>query len=93
MSRAVRFRVMRFVRHERPRAILLAVTALVLIVLGVVYATVLPSHLPSFLPGHVDYRTTKHYDKRAALCFVGAVALGSLAWYTSRARRRWLRHR
>ena len=35
---------------------------------------------------------SRHYDKRAVVCFVVAFVFAVLAWYTSRARRRWLRN-
>jgi hypothetical protein len=42
------------VRREKPIAIILVVFAIVFVVIGIMYVTILPKNLPSFMPGHVS---------------------------------------
>jgi hypothetical protein len=51
------------VRREKPIPIILAVIAIVFVVIGIMYITILPRNLPSFFPGHVDKKAAVVHKK------------------------------
>ena len=44
-------------RREKPIAIILVVFAIVFVVIGIMYITILLKNLPGFMPGHVEKKT------------------------------------
>jgi hypothetical protein len=66
----------------RPLTIGLAVLALVLIAIGVLYFTKTAADLPGFLPGHAAHSAKHHYKHGLAVITLALLAIGA-AWFTT----------
>jgi amino acid permease len=79
--------------REKGFVIGLAVLALAVFALGLIYAIFTAPDLPSFVPGHVGHvRHENRYWKRMLACFIASGLLFALAYADSNLRRR-MRHR
>ena len=63
-------------------AILFILGTLVFVALGVYYLITPAGSLPHYIPGYLANSSHKHL-KHALACFIVAVALAILAWFTS----------